>query len=190
MISPLRSRFAVAIVAIVLALPGAAWAQQGEETIVPPDNGAVNQYTEAIPTARGGKDPRKGGGRTASPAEVLGARNARNLEEQGADGEAVAELTAETAPAPSGAATGDASMDAPPAGTPSQAKSPGTGKGKPNTQTRSAAAPPGDSGVGEVVGHATGSSSDELGLLLPLLILGAAGWAVLFALRQRRRQTS
>ena len=47
--------------------------------------------------------------------------------------------------------------------------------------------PAGSSGLGEVIGQATGSSSSgQLGLLLPLLILAVATWAVAYVLRQRR----
>jgi hypothetical protein len=48
--------------------------------------------------------------------------------------------------------------------------------------------PHGSSGLGEVLGQATGSSSSgQLGLLLPLVVIGAIAWALAFFWRQRRR---
>jgi hypothetical protein len=45
----------------------------------------------------------------------------------------------------------------------------------------------GSSGLGEILRQATGStSSGEMGLLLPLLILGALAWSVAYALGRRR----
>ena len=48
----------------------------------------------------------------------------------------------------------------------------------------------GSSGLGEVLGQATGSSSGQLGLLLPLVIIATAAWACAFFWRQRVRRTS
>ncbi|HEU4736290.1 MAG TPA: hypothetical protein VFS48_04595, partial [Solirubrobacterales bacterium] len=49
--------------------------------------------------------------------------------------------------------------------------------------------PDGSSGFGEVLAEATGSSSGETGLLLPLTILATAAWALAFLWRQRNRPT-
>ena len=46
--------------------------------------------------------------------------------------------------------------------------------------------PSGSSGLGEVIGQATGSSSGELGLLLPLLIIAVVIWSAAYLRRQRR----
>lgn len=64
----------------------------------------------------------------------------------------------------------------------------GSGGGGASAQPRSVAQPAGSSGVGEVVGQATGASSGKLGLLLPLILLGAPVWAILWAWRRRQAQ--
>ncbi len=45
----------------------------------------------------------------------------------------------------------------------------------------------GSSGLGEVLAQATGSSSGQMGLLLPLILIAALVWAVAFFRKQRSR---
>src|SRR5262245_20501085 len=72
-------------------------ALEGGET-VPPENSAVNQYTEAFPTAGGDREAHGQRGKNLSPGKVIGAANAKKLNEQGAAGRATAKLAADTAP--------------------------------------------------------------------------------------------
>jgi hypothetical protein len=189
----------------LVALPGTAQA----EYLVPPGNSAATQYTEAVPTAGGPKasnNPKHGGAKSAK--QVLGEKNAQKLDQQGPEGRAAAEVAAETAPgtvAGSGAGA--------PAPAPGHAKAQpqtngggsgdGTGQtagthptGGSGSQTATTATlasqqlPEGSSGLGEVLGQATGSSdSGQLGLWLPLIVLGAIAWSVAYVVRRRRQPT-
>ncbi len=190
----------------ILALPVLAHA----EYLIPPSNSAATQYTEAVPTAGGPKatDPSHKGKGSSSPKQVLGSRNAQRLNAQGEEGRVVAEVAAETAPAGvaaashgraqpahphSGAAQGGANSN----GSTNSEAAGGNGAAgngsKGNVQSATLTAqqiPDGSSPLGEVLGQATGSSdSGQLGLFLPLIVLGAIAWAVAFLLRQRRRPT-
>jgi hypothetical protein len=165
---------------------------------VPPGNSAATQYTEAVPTAGGPKATDKGKqGKDRSPGKVLGIHNTQKLDAQGPQGRAAAEVAAATAPATIQATSSDS------AGTPNREGSTqgttakpgnGTSGGNPTDRTVTQAANPpaqtqsasGSSGFGEVIGQATGSSSGELGLLLPLLIVAVVIWSVAYLLRQRR----
>jgi hypothetical protein len=154
------------------------------ESLVPPGNSAAAQYTEAYPTAGGPRETGKGGGKRAS-SHVLGARDTRRLAAQGAVGRSTAEAAAATAPSAAVAAPGGEAAGRPGAETPA-----GPGHAAGGAESRpSAASPAGSSGLGEVVGQATGSSSGELGPLLPLLIAATAIWALAF-LRRRTRKTA
>jgi len=189
------------LAALALALPAAAAAQE-EGSVVPPENSAATQYTEAVPTAGG--DRQASDHHKPAPAKVLGSKNAQKLQSQGKDGREVAEVVAETAPETSppveaserpevsstqagGAQTAGngASNDKArgQAGHREQAKPPTA----PPTQPSSSDLPDGSSGLGEVIGEATGSSSSGgLGLLLPLAILAAVAWALAYFWQQRR----
>jgi hypothetical protein len=148
--------------------PAAATAQR----LVPPGNSGVNQYTETFPTAGG--DAVAGDGGKRSPKKVLGANNARRLEEAGPEGRAAAALAAATAPASRAVATGHGGSGGKQAG--------GGGNGRP-----AAGGVSGSSGLGEVIGQATGaSSSGQLGILLPLAIVAAAIGSLAFLWRRRR----
>lgn len=189
----------------IIALPTAAQA----EYLIPPGNSAATQYTEAVPTAGGPKatNPSKHGG-NKSPKQVLGSSNAKKLDAQGPEGHAAAEVAAETAPGTVAQTDGGA-----PAGTLGHAGSQpqtdggdsGGGKGQAGgtpsgngsgRQTAAAAAltsqqlPDGSSGLGEVLGQATGSSdSGQLGLLLPLIVLATIAWSVAYVVRRRKQPT-
>lgn len=191
----LKTATGLATLAAIAVLPSLAAA----DTVVPPGNSAANQYTETFPTSGGEAEPNgsiDGGDR--SPAKVLGHKNANKLESKGTDGTDVANFTAETAPQVvevETAADQDESGSAPPQR--------GGGNGKPQNDAGGAAQPPGDpaktasepvttlepggsSGFGEVLGQATGSGSGQLGLLLPLLIIGTVIWSFNYIWRQRR----
>jgi len=169
-----------ATIAIVAASPATA-----EETpFVPPENSAVNQYTESFPTAGGDKDAHDHDGGNRSPKKVLGSRNAEKLRAQGPAGEATAELVAETAPAVE--KTGDAGTGVPPrTGGDSGG---GADGGKPVAADSPAIKEAGgSSGVSEVIAWATGSSpAGGVGIFLPLLIIATVLWAFAYLARQRR----
>lgn len=119
------------------------------ERVIPPDNSAVNQYTETFPTTGGDatddRDPR-------SPQKVLGGGNADRLESLGPDGRAAAELATKTAP-----------------DTEAGKRDSRAGPGQ-----RDAGDDSDDSALAEIVSQATGSSSSGgTGLLLPLAIVAA-----------------
>ena len=152
-----------------LALPAAAAAAE----LIPPGNSAANQYTEAYPTGGGPKTTR---GETPTPEEALGERNAGRLEAQGPSGGEAAAVAAATSPGGSI-----------PAGRGSDAGSPG---GADARRGGLAEDPEGSSGLGQVVEEATGTSSGELGLWLPLIIVAVIAWSIGYLLRQRQRPTA
>lgn len=206
----------VPALALVMVAPPAT---AGAESIVPPSNSAAAQYTEAFPTAGGEKQVsgHKNGKRT--PAKVLGGHDAHKLESKGKQGQEVADFAAETSPAstadaassneapePSeGAADSNPQGGGKKDGHPKEGaggsghggggsppgKNPNGGGGTTGTAHPSASVgePSGSSGLGEVIGQATGSSaSGQLGLLLPLALAAAIVWALAFYWRQRRRR--
>jgi hypothetical protein len=165
---------------------------------VPPGNSAANQYTEAFPTA-GGESGGKPGKGKATPAQTLGARNAKRLHAQGPAGTAAAEVAAETAPASvvvaeggstpqggggtagGGAATAPDGQGSASAGG-GEAHSNGGADGGQTSASPSGSS--GSSGIGEVVRQATGSGDDgNLGLLLPIVILATIAGSVAYRLR-------
>jgi hypothetical protein len=157
----------VSIAAVaILAVPSVA-AARGP---VPPGNSAVNQYTETLPTAGGAVATKKRGKRQGrSPVEVLGSRNVRRLSAQGAAGREVAAVAAATAPSAIGSERPPRPSSEPSRGAP--------GEG-----------PSGSSGFREVIAQATGSSdSGRMGVLLPLLIVGAIVCSAFYFWRQRQR---
>lgn len=188
----------VALVALAAALVSASPALGEEGELLPPGNSAANQYTEAFPTARGGRDPEQGEGkpRQGSSLKALGTRNVRKLEAEGPEGRAAAEVAAATAPV-----TVDVEEDAPEPTEPRRDAKPAASdkphrKAKQPAETTETTAvvvtntdvdpPDGSSGLSEVLGQATGSSaSGGLGLWLPLMIVGVLGWAAGFAWSRR-----
>jgi hypothetical protein len=193
----LRTRlFLLAATAALFALPQTASA----DYYVPPSNSAATQYTESFPTAGGERDAENGNSKHHSPAKVLGGRNAQRLESQGPEGDAVAEIAAETAPAETAVTTAATESSKSHAGhgaakpqTNSKARHPKS-SGTPqqtdhNPQSLVAAEPSGSSGLLEVIGQATGSSSSGgLGLLLPLVLLGTVAWAIAYVSSKRRKK--
>jgi hypothetical protein len=193
------------LTAFALALlPSAATAAE-ESSVVPPENSAATQYTEAVPTAGGDKEA--SGGHKPAPAKVLGSKNAHKLQSQGKDGREVAQIAAETAPETSRPAESSPAAGSEPAPTGGGGHAGGNGGGgsgggnasggathrppaKPaptHTAQPAVEEPDGSSGLGEVIGEATGSSSSGgIGLLLPLAIVAAIGWALAYLWQQRR----
>jgi hypothetical protein len=197
-----RSRYArtatLAIAMAALFLPGQALA----EYYIPPGNSAANQYKEAFPAAGG--DATGGKGKVGvTPAQALGAGNARRLESKGAAGKAAAEVAAATAPGPistapgpgdsaeatrgnsSGSANGSADGSA--NGSADAAKPGGGGStASPNGGAAKSESGNGASPISSALGQATGASDDgNLGLWLPILILAAIAVAVAYRLRMR-----
>jgi hypothetical protein len=150
-----------------LALPSPAMAGP----LVPPGNSAVNQYTETYPSGGGDRHTRKPDGASdRSAAQVLGPRKARRLEARGEAGQAVATLVAATAPQSAATATGGG-----------QPRGGGADAG-------GAAGPSGSSGLGQILGQATGLSAGGPGPLLPLplAILATALWTLAYLWRRNR----
>jgi cytoskeletal protein RodZ len=159
------------LIALLCALPAGAAAR-----VTPQDNSAVNQYTESFPTAQGPKQSNraKENQDDKSPGSVIGRGNARRLSEQGAVGRAAAEAAAATAPGGVAGATAD------------KAKKGRTGA--PSGGASAEADVEGSSGLGEVLGEATGTSSTgELGLALPLIIIATLALSLAYAWRRMRR---
>jgi hypothetical protein len=150
---------------------------------VPPGNSAATQYTEAYHTSGGQQNAENGKGRKhRNPEQVLGKENAQRLESQGAAGEAVAALAAETAPDGSKAAAGGGRSGR------DQAKDAGKMRSHSGgSDSRSDEGPGGNSALDEVASQATGSSWDGVDLLLPLAILGSLIWLLVYLLRRRRQ---
>jgi len=165
------------VAATALAGPASAAA----ETVVPPGNGAVNQYTQTFPTP-GGKATVEGDS-VSSPSRTLGKRQTRELEAEGPEGVAAANLAAETAPVAAGD-SGDSGGSGD--GSRSGAGSGATGGRADGSGHSVGLDVQGASGLGAVLGGAFGASSGGLGLLMPLLILLALAWCLAYAWRQRR----
>jgi hypothetical protein len=192
-----RTRLGLASATIaIFALPQVALA----EYYVPPSNSAATQYTEAFPTAGGQKQVGKGGHR-GGPSAVLGSRNAHRLDAHGPEGQATAEVAAETAPTTSESASveaqqpGDEGHEPAGNGGAGAATEQATGGGpqgdaanRPVGEAPGLSATAGSSGLGSVFSQATGtSSSGDLGILLPLAILAALAWSIAYAVRRRKR---
>jgi hypothetical protein len=203
-----RTRLCLLTAAIALAaLPASAAA----EAYVPPGNSAATQYTEAVPTAGGPKTTNKSKhGQSRSPGKVLGAHKTAKLDAQGPEGRAAAKLAASTAPTAvsgvgvgvgvgEGAATVHAHTS--PHTTPNGSGS-GSGKSEGSEMPANPSGGPahhdgnltfykasgGSSAIGEVAGQATGSSSGQLGIWLPLLIVAVVIWSGAYVLRRQRKR--
>lgn len=176
----LRTAIGTAALVASLALPPLTAAG----SIVPPGNSAATQYTETFPTTGGNAEvnsPIGGGGGGRSAADVLGPRTAHTLEQLGQEGRNVAALATESVPPAAEADRGGGS----------EAKNgPGSAGGSGDSaQLRPALAgeaPGGSSGFGEVLSQATGSTSGQMGIFLPLVLVAALLWALAYAWRQRQ----
>lgn len=169
--------------------------------LVPPGNSAANQYTETFPTA-GGNAEAKGKGGKATPNDVLGSGNAKKLDSKGKQGREAAAVVAATAPAAAGSASGEQGRGngSSAEGGANGAGGSGNGQGgsggvsaagggtESGSGSSVAADSDGSSGLSEVLGQATGSSSSGgIGLLLPLVVLASVIWAAVYFLRRHRR---
>jgi hypothetical protein len=129
------------------------------QRLVPPGNSALNQYKETLP-GPGGNELREANAPHSSPAKTLGKRNAEKLSELGPEGRAAAELAAATAPARRSVVKH------------------GGGAG---------AGGSGSSALGEVLGQMTGtSSSGEMGLAFPLVLLATVFGGIAYTVSRRR----
>jgi hypothetical protein len=194
---------------LVCALPAAVAAAE----IVPPGNSAVNQYTETFPTSKGEEKSELEKKTSVTPGDVLGAGKTRKLDEKGAAGKAVAQFTAETAPA-TGADAGSGNGESNGNGA-SDGKSQGDGKGQGKQPSNGGKAnngggnetqesstggggapsagsggsgPAGSSGVGEIASQATGTASDSVGLWLPLILIAVVIWSGFYVWRNRQQR--
>lgn len=197
-----RTRLCLLTATLALA---AVPASAAAEAYVPPGNSAATQYTEAVPTAGGPKSTNHPkGGHSRSPDRVLGAGKTAKLDAQGPQGRAAAEVAALTAPSAVGGKAG--ATAAPGSGAPDRRGGQrgsggvqvggGSGAGdlgqgaRPPSPQHPAQLDSGDSsGIGEVVGQATGSSSSgQPGVWLPLLIAAVVIWSGAYVLRRQRKR--
>lgn len=191
-------RTAIAVFALMASLTCAGAA--GAEPYIPPGNSAATQYTEAIPTAGGNVEVNADiGDVKRSATKALGAKTVRALAAEGDEGAAVAALAAGNGagagPASEGGG-GDAGSDPADRSVAAGAGRAGPGEDRPRGGSPESGAGgggaagdqvDGSSGIGEVVSQATFSSSGEMGVFLPLVLLAALIWALLFAWRRRER---
>jgi cobalamin biosynthesis Mg chelatase CobN len=97
---PLRSAILAAALVVFFALPSLASAGQ----VVPPGNSAATQYTQVFPTSDGNVavgtsiGESGGGGGKKTPSKVIPKKTTEELESQGPEGTAVAQLAEESAP--------------------------------------------------------------------------------------------
>lgn len=168
---------------LALALPSGAFA----EAVVPPGNPAATQYTEALPTSHGPADAEHSKGHQ-HPDRALGERNAKRLENEGADGREAARVAAETAPQNGGAQAASKGSGAGADSTPQGGDGGKAGGAKGGPPPNPSGSGGGGSGLGNVAGQATGlGTSEGTGLLLPLAILAIAAWGGFYLLRRRKR---
>jgi len=173
------SRIALtAALTAALALPGQALA----EYYVPPSNSAANQYTESFPGAGGESGGKRKG---VTPADTLGAGNAKRLEEQDPAGKAAAEVAAQTAPAQLVPAGGVSDSGNTPGTNGGSTSSGGSGNGGLG-QAAKVDQPQGSSGLGQVLGQATGVGDGNVGLWLPLAIVLTLAASIAYAARARQ----
>lgn len=194
---------AAASAVAALALPSIAAA----EYYVPPANSAANQYTESFPGAGGESH---GKGKKVTPGTALGAGNAEKLEKKGPAGKATAELAAETAPpqlvdqgsnGDEGAGKtnggdqtgGQGAEEGEDEGGSGAAATGGSNGGSSGGGGGTGAAanvdqPLGASGLGQVLGQATGVSDGNVGLWLPLAIVLTLIGSIAYWVRMRQPQ--
>ncbi|HKO37596.1 MAG TPA: hypothetical protein VJU14_04440 [Solirubrobacterales bacterium] len=201
----MRTRLHILRIALATALTVALVvpAQSLADYYVPPENSAANQYTESFPGAGGEK---AGKGQKATPADTLGSRNAKRLEERGPAGKAAAEVAAETAPSQAPAGGGANGGEAGGGSTGSGAGVGGSGGGSGSGGTAAANSgsgsadrgaggvgqstkvdqPQGSSGLSHVLGQATGVGDGNVGIWLPLVILLTLAGSIAYAVRARQ----
>lgn len=204
--SRFRKILVLAVATTVIAVPSHAFA----ETVLPPGNSAVNQYTQTLPTPKGNVSVE--GDSIGQPNKVLGHKNTKKLDQEGEDGRAAAELAAATSPSPDngngsptdkggsgddkegsknnggGSGAGNGGNGSGNGGNGGSGGGSGSGSGGGNATTPiNTSASQGSSGLGTVLGQATGSStSGGLGLLMPLAIVLGLIWCMVYLWRQRQ----
>jgi hypothetical protein len=186
-----------------LALVVCCFSASASAGLVPPGNSAANQYTETFPTTKGEEDEEGRKKRGVTPAQVLGAGKAHQLEDKGPTGRAVANFAAETSPTADGSAAGGSGNGKPDkskgekngAGGPNGGDEGGPGGGggagggqAPSGGTGAAAASSGSSGIGEIASQATGTSSGTVGLWLPLILIAVVIWSAAYVWRNRQQR--
>ena len=179
----------MAALAAALAVPASSLA----EYYVPPENSAANQYTESFPGAGGESGGKRKG---VTPADTLGAGNAKRLEQQGPAGKAAAEVATQTAPAQlatDAGAAGGSTAGSTGGGSTGSGKTSGANGGSTSSggngglgQATQVDQPQGSSGVGQVLGQATGVGDGNVGLWLPLAIVLTLAASIAYAARARQ----
>ena len=171
-------RLSVAIACVgVLALPTAAWAAH---KLVPPGNSGASQYFEAVPSAGGNTPPpQPTSALPASPGDTA-------LAKLGKHGQAAAALAAAGAPTPAGSAGSTHAAGTHHGGPTSTAGRHRSGANP--TTGRHVAVPSGNGAIDSIAGAVTGSGSNGVGVVLPILLAGALAAAVTFAVVRRMRR--
>ena len=148
-------RIALRLSLLLLVLGAVPGAALAQERNVPPGNSEIDQYVESVP----GADGDRGVGTTPPRRRnrALSGRTRRELDALGPDGKAAARLAESNAPARARRAGGGDQRDV-------------KGEG---------------SGADAVVDAVTGSSSDGLGVFLPIGLAAIAAVAVGLAVRRR-----
>jgi hypothetical protein len=165
------------LLALAVLIIAVLWApaSMAATKAVPPGLSGANQYSETLAGPGGntratelGED----GGRPQTPAQKLGAENARDLEDLGPEGRLAAELAAKTTPRPRGED-----------GQKTRRHSKNIGA------AQSSGGSGGSSGLDQVLGQITGtggSNSGGMSWLLPLLIGASILTAAAYLLGRRR----
>ena len=151
-----------ALIACLLGLTVPAVSAQAQTA--PPGNSGIDEYVETAPSASGGRSTRgeSGGGGAPGAAATLPGDTRRALEAQGADGKRLAELLESEAANPRSS------------GAPRRSSAPlADGDG-------------GDSAFEAIVQTATSGSSDGMGIVLPLILVGSLLLVLATALLRRR----
>ncbi|MEA2184448.1 MAG: hypothetical protein QOF69_3633 [Solirubrobacteraceae bacterium] len=165
------NRALVVLVALAMALPGAAVAQT-PQTNAPPGNSAIDEYLETVPGAAGNARPRPPG-QSGGAGALTPAQRAR-LERLGPDGKSLANAVDATSPVPPRKAPKKATT------LPKNAKPVARGeKAVPKSDGRSP--------VGDVAGTLTGSDGGNgMGFVLPAILLAALLAVIVLVLLRRR----
>jgi hypothetical protein len=173
----MRRCFVTSLVAagIVWGLPGAALAQ--ENTLAPPGNGAIDEYSETLPAPGGGQPTDRPGGQGApggvGGSSVVPAPVQRRLRRSGPDGAQAAAVAELTAPGGGGG---------PAAGS----RKPRGGHGAVRGETAESPAPAGAS-IPSQVERALGGSDGGMGAALPVILGLSLVVAVGAGVARRRR---
>ena len=167
------TRILMTLVALALALPSAAAAQQ-PQTNAPPGNSGIDEYLETVPGAGGDRrTTRPGDGGEGGGGGALTRAQRERLERLGPDGRALAGVVDATSPGGSG--QGGARR--------------GDGRAEGSTRETPPPIADGQSPLRQALDAASGQDDGGLGLLLPG-ILTASLLAVVTLILLRRRSAS